>query len=78
MVHTIPTINTSRVSLRGMRPEHFPRFADIWAKPEVVAQGSLQYRVEGMVFHMSGDWVIMVDVARDGKTERAAFPVSVE
>ena len=37
MVHTIPTINTSRISLRGMRREDFPRFADIWAKPEVVA-----------------------------------------
>lgn len=37
MAHTIPTINTPRITLRGMRREDFPRFADIWAKPEVVA-----------------------------------------
>lgn len=47
-------------------------------KPEIFASGATKYRVEGMVFHMSGDWVITVDVTRGGKTERASFPVSVE
>lgn len=37
MLRTIPTINTPRVTLRGMRTEDFTRFADIWAKPEVVS-----------------------------------------
>lgn len=37
MSRTIPTINTQRLTLRGMRPEDFARFADIWAKPDVVA-----------------------------------------
>ena len=37
MSRTIPTINTSRLTLRGMRAEDFSRFAEIWAKPEVVA-----------------------------------------
>ncbi len=37
MSRTIPTINTPRVTLRGMRTEDFARFADIWAKPEVVS-----------------------------------------
>ncbi|MEP2641717.1 GNAT family N-acetyltransferase [Roseobacter sp.] len=37
MSRTIPTINTSRLTLRGMRPEDFRRYADIWAMPEVVA-----------------------------------------
>lgn len=36
MSRTIPTINTSRVTLRAMRAEDFPRFAEIWASPEVV------------------------------------------
>ncbi|KEJ90195.1 GNAT family N-acetyltransferase [Sulfitobacter donghicola] len=36
MSRTIPTINTPRVTLRGMRPEDFSRFAEIWAMPEVV------------------------------------------
>lgn len=36
MSRTIPTINTSRVTLRAMRAEDFGRFAEIWATPEVV------------------------------------------
>lgn len=36
MSRTIPTINTSRLTLRAMRAEDFPRFAQIWATPEVV------------------------------------------
>lgn len=36
MSRAIPTINTPRVTLRGMRREDFPRFAEIWATPEVV------------------------------------------
>ncbi|WP_187429213.1 hypothetical protein ROLI_028750 [Roseobacter fucihabitans] len=36
MSRTIPTINTARLTLRGMRPEDFGRFAEIWAMPEVV------------------------------------------
>ncbi|MFK7762745.1 MAG: GNAT family N-acetyltransferase [Roseobacter sp.] len=37
MSRTIPTINTHRLTLRGMRAEDFNRFAEIWATPEVVA-----------------------------------------
>ena len=37
MSRTIPTINTSTVTLRGMRREDFPRFAEIWETQEVVA-----------------------------------------
>ena len=37
MSRTIPTINTKRVTLRGMRREDFEPFARIWSKPEVVA-----------------------------------------
>ncbi len=36
MSRTIPTINTARLTLRGMRAEDFGRFAEIWAMPEVV------------------------------------------
>ncbi|MEP1612341.1 MAG: GNAT family N-acetyltransferase [Roseobacter sp.] len=36
MSRTIPTINTHRLTLRGMRAEDFSRFAEIWAMPEVV------------------------------------------
>lgn len=37
MSRTIPTINTAHLTLRAMRAEDFTRFAQIWAKPEVVA-----------------------------------------
>ena len=36
MSRTIPTINTQRLTLRGMRAEDFSRFAEIWSMPEVV------------------------------------------
>ncbi|NNE51097.1 MAG: GNAT family N-acetyltransferase [Sulfitobacter sp.] len=36
MSRAIPTINTSRMTLRAMRAEDFGRFAQIWAMPEVV------------------------------------------
>ena len=47
-------------------------------KPETISKSSTSYRVDGMALHMAGDWVITVDVTRDGNTERATFPVSVE
>ena len=36
MSRTIPTINTCHLTLRAMRAEDFPRFAQIWAIPQVV------------------------------------------
>ena len=47
-------------------------------KPETVKLAPGKYRIDGMLFHMAGEWVVMVDVTRDGKTERASFPVQVE
>ncbi|MEP6067187.1 MAG: GNAT family N-acetyltransferase [Paracoccaceae bacterium] len=35
-MRAIPTINTSNLTLRAMRPEDFERYADIWADPTVV------------------------------------------
>lgn len=36
MSRTIPTINTSRLVLRAMRPQDFERYAEIWADEVVV------------------------------------------
>ena len=44
MSRTIPTISTSRLTLRAMRTEDFGRFAEIWAMPEVVTHISGQPR----------------------------------
>ena len=36
MIRSTPNINTSRLALRGMRPEDFDRYAEIWSMPDVV------------------------------------------
>ncbi len=36
MSRAVPTINTARLTLRGMRSEDFARFAEIWATPAVL------------------------------------------
>lgn len=36
MIRSVPNINTSRLTLRAMKPEDFNRFAQIWAMPDVV------------------------------------------
>lgn len=36
MIRSIPMINTSRLTLSGMRPEDFERYAEIWSDPCVV------------------------------------------
>lgn len=60
MNRTVPIINTSRVSLRPMRPEDFDRFADIWADPEVVAEirGGARSRSESWdaFLRIAGHW----------------------
>lgn len=38
MSRTVPTINTPRVTLRAMRAEDFPRFAELWMTPPVEAK----------------------------------------
>ncbi len=47
-------------------------------KPEVTGEGENRYKVDGMLFHMKGEWVIMVDVTGEEVTERATFPVLIE
>ena len=47
-------------------------------QPEVVAGKEGAYRVDGMLFHMAGEWVITVEVGSQGKMERASFPVQIE
>ena len=36
MIRTVPMINTARLTLCGMRPEDFERYARIWQDPDVV------------------------------------------
>lgn len=47
-------------------------------KPQTVRVDEGRYRVDGMLLHMPGDWVVFVDVERNGETSREEFPLSVD
>ena len=47
-------------------------------RPTVSARGGGRYRVEGMLFHMSGRWEIAFELASDGPVQRIADSVMVE
>lgn len=47
-------------------------------QPEVTDRGNGRYRVDGMLFHMTGEWVITVKVARGDGVEEAAFGVRID
>ncbi len=47
-------------------------------KPETIHEGGNRYRANGMLFHMAGEWSIMVEVSAGTTKERAFFPVSIE
>lgn len=43
--------------------------------PDIHALGGGRFRVEGMLFHMAGDWVIHFDITEGALTERAQVAV---
>lgn len=47
-------------------------------KPETAHEGGPRYRTKGMLFHMMGEWSIVVEVSTASGKERAFFPVLVE
>lgn len=47
-------------------------------KPETTETGDHQYRVDGMLFHMAGDWAITVEISGESGKEQAVFPVYIE
>jgi hypothetical protein len=47
-------------------------------EPTVKTLGGNRFRVENMVFHMSGRWELYFDVTRDGITSRAQDEITLE
>lgn len=47
-------------------------------EPTVTPLGGNRFRVENMVFHMSGRWELYFDVTRDGITSRAQDEITLE
>lgn len=46
-------------------------------KSETFPQGGGSYLVEGMLFHMKGDWVITVELIEGDQIEKVEYPVTV-
>jgi len=46
-------------------------------KPSVKPAGDGRYRVEGMMFHMPGQWELAFELREGGRTERLVQPVAV-
>jgi hypothetical protein len=47
-------------------------------QPSFIAQGDGQWRVEGMVWHMAGRWLLKVDTRRDGSPHRLTQSVQLK
>jgi len=48
-------------------------------KPETVKIAPGKYRIDGMLFHMAGDWVVSVRIdPGNGQWEQADFPILIE
>ena len=47
-------------------------------RPKVSRADDGSYQARGLLFHMSGDWVIYFDITRDGVTSRAQVEVTLE
>ncbi|MDP7061897.1 MAG: FixH family protein [Planctomycetota bacterium] len=47
-------------------------------KPRVTKLGPQRWRVDGMKFHMPGEWEVYVDLIAAERSERSVFPIVVE
>ena len=47
-------------------------------EPRATELGGGRYRVEGMLLHMRGDWLLGIDVVLDGTAETADFELALE
>jgi YtkA-like len=47
-------------------------------KAETTHEEGPRYRARGMLFHMAGEWSIVVEVTAGAAQERAFFPVTIE
>ena len=68
-------LGDSTIAVEALMPTHHHGMN---LHPRVTAIGDGRFAVDGMLFHMPGPWQILIDVTRDGVTERAVFDVAVE
>ena len=46
-------------------------------EPKALELGDGRYRVDGMLLHMTGEWLLGVDVVIGGKAESVSFPLTL-
>ena len=46
-------------------------------EPKAREESEGRYRVEGMLLHMTGEWVLSVDVVIEGRAESVSFPITL-
>lgn len=74
-----------QVKVSGIAPDQVVADADMPAHghgmlstPVTKSLGDGLYQVDGMLLHMPGEWVIFVEVTRDGVTERTEHPLTLD
>ncbi len=66
---------TTTLEVDGRMPLHRHGMNQV---PRVGSGPAGGFQVDGMLFHMPGDWVLYFDITREGVTERAQFDVLME
>ena len=66
----------ARITVGGGMPQHGHGFTTDPRVTQVLAEGD--FLVEGVKFHMSGDWIIRFEVVGAGSSDMASFDVHVE
>ncbi len=72
--HSGAPIEGAQVFVRCDMPAHGHGMT---VEPSSIEVGGGLYRVDGMLLHMVGEWVLGIDVVVDGRAESATFPLSL-
>lgn len=67
-------LDKAQVEFSGGMPAHNHGLA---TAPVVTALGQGDYRVEGLRFHMQGDWELRISVRHDNKSDRILIPLKL-
>jgi hypothetical protein len=68
-------INDAKIEVDGGMPEHDHGLA---TRPRVTAApGEGDYQLDGLRFHMHGDWELLLTIVADGKTDTVVVNVTL-
>lgn len=69
-------VDPSRLAVGGGMPQHAHGFV---TEPRVTRRlGPGEYRIEGVKFHMSGDWIFELEIVGPAGPDVAVVPIRVE